>query len=120
MTEKKELKKKYKIYASIWHNSGLAKWKLDNCVIIEDNEYNGSCCGGTFTYGRGNIGVKRLAIELIDFLNSMERECDECEDYKDDTMCAKCKFDRMTKDNTVVKFVSDKEVEKIIKKNGGV
>jgi hypothetical protein len=71
-----------KLYASIWYNAPLEKWKLDEAIVVENGKITNWGCGGTFHFGPENENEEVLKEALIDLLFFDPEKYDDYDDPK--------------------------------------
>lgn len=99
-----------KLYASIWYNAPLEKWKLHEAIVVENGKIVNWGSGGTFYFGPENEDEEVLKEALIDLLFFDPEKYDDYEDKK-----WQRDFKKLKKE-TEVEFVSSEEIEKLKKK----
>jgi hypothetical protein len=99
-----------KLYASIWYNAPLEKWKLNEAIVVENGKITNWACGGTFHFGPEDEDGEVLKEALIDL---MFFDPEEYGDY-DDPKWQK-DLEKLMKE-TEIEFVASEEIEKLRKK----
>lgn len=103
-----------KLYASIWYNEPLEKWKLDEVIVVEDREITNWAAGGTFHFGPEDEDEEILKEALIGLLFFNPEEYDDYDDEK-----WQADLEKLMKE-TEIEFVSSEEIEKLQERYPGV
>ena len=99
-----------KVYASIWYNTPLEKWKLDEAIVVENEKIVNWASGGSFFFGPEKMKKEVLDEALLDLLFFDPEKYDDYDDKKWQKDLAELMKE------TKVEFVSSKEIEKLKKK----
>ena len=94
-----------KVFATIWYHPN-GKWKLNEAIVVENNEITGSAVGGSFFFGSKRVKKEVLKEALLDLL-FFDPEMDEEEWERE--------FERIKRE-TEVEFVNDEEMKKLKEK----